>query len=369
VKRAVTVTSESLRGKSAPRTREEVAGRLRALVAGVAPGARFPTVRQLMAEFGVSQHLIQGAMDELRQEGVISSHVGRGTFVSDGPGTAHRTRSVLTLLYQHPYQRGDVIARIVHQRLSIEGHESLTLTYSNAAHVMELLKSGVRYDAAILQPRSSTMSVSLLALLKQRADHVLVEGHAAEHLDVDAVSNDPEKTVDLLVSHLFERGHRRIAWIREDCGNFFFDRTAAFFRTWCRGAGLSAEDCPVIDAEADPTRFGMRDLAAVIAGLKGARRRLPFTAIVVASFVDGRTIIDALARSGLDTPRDVAVARLGTPDLDSDHLGRITIAGRPSTRAANTVLERLQWRWSHPTAPYQTYFDVPELVAFDGTAG
>lgn len=355
-------------GKSAPRTRQEVIERLRALAAGSAPGARYPTVRQLMAELGVSQHLIQGAMNELRQEGIISSHVGRGTFVSGGPITAERTRSVLTLLYQHPYQRGDVIARIVHQRLSIEGHESLMLTYSNAAHVMELLKSGARYDAAILQPRSSTLSVSLLALLKQRADHVLIEGQAAEHLDVDAVSNDPEKTTDLIVSHLFKQGHRRIAWIMEDCGNYFFNRTASFFRTYCRGAGLSAEDCPVVAAEADRDKLGIRDLPAVIAGLKGTRKRLPFTAIMVASFVDGRAIMEALASCGLDTPKDLAVARLGTPDLDSDHVGRITIAGRPSTRAANTVLDRLHWRWSHPSAPFQTYFDTPELAVFDSTS-
>lgn len=347
---------------------DTVLERLRQLAERSEPGTRLPTVRRLISEFGVSQHIVQGAFEALRREGLISSHVGKGTFVGRSDGVKAKSRSVLTLLYQHPYQRGDVIARLVHQRLSIEGHESLTLTYSNAAHVMELLKSGARYDAAILQPRSSTISVSLLALLKQRADHVLIEGQAAEHLDVDAVSNDPEKTTDLMVSHLFEQGHRRIAWIMEDCGNYFFNRTASFFRTYCRGAGLSAEDCPVVAAEPDRDKLGIRDLPAVIAGLKGVRKRMPFTALVVASFVDGRAIMEALARCGLDTPRDVAVARLGTPDLESDHVGRITIAGRPSTRAANTVLDRLHWRWSHPSAPFQTYFDTPELAVFDSTS-
>lgn len=346
---------------------DSVVERLRLLAERSPPGTKLPTVRHLIAEFGVSQHIIQGAFEALRREGLISSHVGKGTFVGRSDGVKAKARSVLTLLYQNPYQRGDVIARLVQQRLSIEGHESLTLTYSNAAHVMELLKAGTRYDTAILQPRSSTLSVSLLALLKQRAEHVLLEGHAAEHLDVDAVSNDPEKTTDLLVRHLFEQGHRRIAWIKEDCGNYFFDRTASFFRTYCRGAGLSAEECPVVAVEGDRDRLGIRDLPAVIASLKKGRK-LPYTAIVVASFVDGRTVMDALKSAGLETPKDVAVARLGTPDLDSDHLGLITIAGRPSTRAANTVLERLRWRWSHPAAPWQTYFDTPDLAVFGSTS-
>jgi len=364
----VTVAAGTASGRSAPRNRQEIVERLRALIAGYAPGARCPTVRQLMAEFGVSQHLVQAAMDELRQAGIITSHVGRGTFVSGGPGAVPQARSVLTLLYQHPYQRGDVIARIIHQRLSIDGHESLVLTYSNAAHVMEILKSGARYDAAIVQPRSSVVSVSLLALLKQRAEHVLIEGLALEHLDVDAVSNDPARTVELIVDHLFAKGHRRIAWITEAGGNYFFLRTASFFRASCRGAGLNEEDCPVIAAETDPDKLGLRDLAGVIGRLKGKKKRLPFTALVVASFVDGRTIIDALKRCGLATPDDVAVVRLGTPDLESDHVGLLTTAGRPSTRAAETVLKRLGWRWANRSAPWQTYYDSPELAVMASSA-
>ena len=121
-------------------------------------------------------------------------------------------------------------------------------------------------------------------------------------------------------------------------------------------------------AEADRDRLGLRDFPGVIARLKGNRRRPHHTALVVASFAEGRAVIDALRANGLDTPRDVAVVRLGTPDLDSDHLGRLTIAGRPSTRAAQTVLARLDWRWRNPAAPFWTHYDTPELAVFDSSA-
>jgi len=350
--------------------RDTVLDRLRALTAQLPPGTRLPTVRSLIAEFGVSQHVVQGALETLRQEGLISSHVGKGTFVGLSNGVKVKARSVLTLLYQHPYQRGDVIARLIQQRLSIDGHESLILTYSNAAHVMELLKGGARYDSCILQPRSSIMSIALLALLRQRSDHVLIEGHAAEHLDVDAVSNDPARTVELAVSHLFARGHRRIAWVTEAGNNYFFDRTARFFRAWCGGAGLSEAECPVILAETDRDRLGIADLPGVIGRLKGrGKGGLPFTALMVASFVDGPTILSALAANGLETPRDLAVLRLGTPDLESDHAGRITTIGRPSQRAAATVIDRIYWRWANPAQPFATTFDTPELAAYESTSG
>ena len=345
-----------------------VLDRLRSLTEQSSPGSKLPTVRKLIADFGVGQHVVQAALDKLRNEGLITSHVGKGTFVGRAGVVKPRTRSVLTLLYENPYLRGDVIARILHQRLSIDGHESLMLTYSNAAHVMDILRSGARYDAAILQPRASAMSVSLLALLKQRAEHVLIEGYAGDHLDVDSVSNDPAHTVELIVDHLFGLGHRRIAWITEDAGNYFFRRTAELFRAYCHGAGRPVPECPVIFAPTDPHRLGIVNLAASIQRLTGGGKTLPFTALVFASFVDGRAIVEALRACGLETPNDVAVVRLGTPDLESDHMGHLTIAGRSSAQAANTVLDRLQWRWNNPSELYRSYYDTPTLSVLGSTA-
>lgn len=347
---------------------ETVLDRLRDLARQSPAGSKLPTVRQLIADYGVGQHVIQTALDKLRNEGLVMSHVGRGTFVGSAGLVKRRARNVLTLLYEHPYLRGDVIARILHQRLSIDGHESMVLAYSNAANVMDILKSGTRYDAAIVQPRSSVMSVSLLALLKQRAEHVLIEGYAGEHLDVDSISNDPARTVELIVDHLFGLGHKRVAWVTEDGGNYFFARTATLFRAHCHSAGRPVNECPVIFAPTDPDKLGIRNLASCIQGLKVGGGQLPFTALVVASFVDGRAIVDALHQCGLETPRDVAIVRLGTPDLESDHVGLLTIAGRSSTQAAGTVLDRLQWRWSHPAEPHECYYDTPTLSVMDSSA-
>lgn len=343
---------------------EALVARLRAQVAQLAAGAKLPPVRQLTAQLGVSQHLLQRAMEQLRAEGLVSSHVGRGTFAGPAVPAGSTTRRVLTLLYEHPYQRGDVMARSIHQQLAIDGHDSLTLTYSNVPHVMELLQGGARYDSCILQPRSSMIPIALLGLLKQRADHLLIEGYAAEHLDVDSVSNDPGTCVALIADHVFGLGHRRVGWITEDTGNYFFERTAQLFRLYCRGAGLSEADCPVVRAATDPDRLGVRDLAGELGRLKDGRGRLPVTALVIASFVDGKGILDAFAKQGLAIPDDVAVVRIGSPDLTSDHEGRITVVGRPSLRAARTVLDRVYWRWQHPGAPFGTHYDQPEIAIF-----
>ncbi|MHB1302676.1 MAG: aminotransferase-like domain-containing protein [Acidiphilium sp.] len=63
-------------------TSDLVTQHLRALATAEAPGARLPSVRGLMREFGVGPATVQQALDRLTQEGVVEAHPGRGTFVS-----------------------------------------------------------------------------------------------------------------------------------------------------------------------------------------------------------------------------------------------------------------------------------------------
>jgi len=44
-------------------------------------GDRLPTERALVSQFGIARNTLRKVMDQLEQEGVITRHVGRGTFV------------------------------------------------------------------------------------------------------------------------------------------------------------------------------------------------------------------------------------------------------------------------------------------------
>jgi len=56
--------------------------------AGLGPGARLPTERQLAADLGVTRSGIRHALAALEAAGLISREVGRGTFFSEAAGTA-----------------------------------------------------------------------------------------------------------------------------------------------------------------------------------------------------------------------------------------------------------------------------------------
>src|SRR5215472_8312006 len=59
--------------------------------AGLGPGSRLPTERQLAVDLGVTRSGIRLALAALEADGLISREVGRGTFFSDAAGQAFDT--------------------------------------------------------------------------------------------------------------------------------------------------------------------------------------------------------------------------------------------------------------------------------------
>jgi DNA-binding FadR family transcriptional regulator len=74
------VTSHAERGQ---RLAEVILQRSRD--AGLAPGGRLPTERQLSIDLGVTRSAVRHAMAILEAQGQISREVGRGTFLRDAP--------------------------------------------------------------------------------------------------------------------------------------------------------------------------------------------------------------------------------------------------------------------------------------------
>ncbi|HEY6832547.1 MAG TPA: PLP-dependent aminotransferase family protein [Pseudolabrys sp.] len=70
---------------------ETVASHLRALATKQAGGARLPSVRDLMRQFGVSPVTVRKALVHLGHQGIVESKPGQGIFVVDRKTTAERS--------------------------------------------------------------------------------------------------------------------------------------------------------------------------------------------------------------------------------------------------------------------------------------
>src|SRR5579885_939631 len=55
---------------------------------GLVRGGRLPATRELAGQLGLNRTTVSAAYELLEQEGLITGHVGRGSFVADSPAGA-----------------------------------------------------------------------------------------------------------------------------------------------------------------------------------------------------------------------------------------------------------------------------------------
>ena len=132
---------------------------------------------------------------------------------------------------------------------------------------------------------------------------VHVRDHAVED-GLPGVFPDHEAAMRLAVTHLVDRGLRRIA--------FCPDRCEELSRAWKAGVRHAEAAGCAIDVFAPPSRSaGAVDRVAVGAWLAGLAKPVG----VIAADVQALQVLDACRERGLSVPDDVAVVGLGDDDL------------------------------------------------------
>lgn len=79
---------------------------------GAAPGERLPPERQLSETLGISRGELRKAMTALEADGIVERHVGRGTFLRDGPAPSSGNDTLLARLSQVTSPHDAMMARL-----------------------------------------------------------------------------------------------------------------------------------------------------------------------------------------------------------------------------------------------------------------
>jgi DNA-binding LacI/PurR family transcriptional regulator len=332
-------------------------------------GERLPTVRDLMRDHRVSQAAVTAALDALRGEGLVSSHVGRGSYVVKREGHAPdgaMPRTLLILSNASMNERGVMVQNRLVDEMAAEGGKVVQISYHDTDQLLAILDSTPRFDAAILQSHFESIPVRLLTLLKAKSKALVADGHSISGIDVDRVGTDWEEALDMAVSRLADLGHARIALISADIeAQPILSARRAFVRI-ARAAGIKDGHAYRIvlpgmtypnQRVADRLERALGDLIADSGG------RLPFTGAVFLGQSDGAGLRDGLGRLGLRVPEELSVCLLGHRDVPSEHQEVLTMAGSTASEAAAALLSTLRRRLEDPGAPPRIVFlGVDETV-------
>ena len=313
---------------------------LRSLIESLGEGAKLPTVRVLMRDYGVGQAIVQQAVEALEVEGLVTAEVGRGTFVrrSAAAGGAPGQWSVVILNHEKPGRRDELIASGLHRQLLAAKHRSVIITYSDLAHAADLVRSMPAIDACVIRLQSDVLPAGILANIQSKCRAVVVEGVPMEHVDVDSVVTDWLLSIETAIRHLRSRRHTRIGLALDNTTARYAREGARLFRSLMRLVG--SEDAPVVYRSED----GAID-AQAFAGC---------TAVIAW----GAFIAQSLRDSGATQPLVI----LENSDLNHPAMTGSTIVGRPTDRVATAVIERIEYRLKNPGAAFAPVYDKPKLL-------
>ncbi|MDE0209966.1 MAG: substrate-binding domain-containing protein [Boseongicola sp.] len=354
--------------------------RLRGEFATLEAGSRVPTMRDVASRHHVSVFMVQRAFDVLKEEGLIQSFVGRGSFVTGGDiarSSIHgRARAARILIVSHstPSLRGYKVAHSLQTELLQAGCRAITVSYSDAIELGDVLGDG-RYDVCVLQPRRSILPVEVVAMLKSKARHMIVEGRELERLDVDVFVRNRAKSMALALNSLRELGHARIGLLTErlDAAAGYAAIENHFLQNHASLPG-DAESL-IVRASADQEgRLLASEIRDALQTDLANVSELP-TGFIVSGRFEPASIKEGFRSAGFEIPADVSVVSLRVDTESYPEDARFTAVGRTTEHVVRGLVSMINWRLSNPNEPPVQVLDNPSLVAGcsavrnDGTGG
>lgn len=331
---------------------------LEELARNAKPGDRLPTIRDLMRRFAVSQMVIQRAFQSLKARGLIASQVGRGTYfraegeagASPGGAPPSAGRSVLLLRRSISITRGRVLIEGLQRRFTADGHRVLEVSYTDPAHARTVLKGSPRFDACVVQSSFKTITIDLLAALKEKCDVLAVDGAALAGTDVEMVGMEWGEPLAGAITLLLQQGHRRIAYattshpfLATQMGRRRFD----YLQTTLTGIDLRSITVPHL-----PDGNYESALVEMIKDNLDASGHLPFTALVAWGIEDGARFRGLLRQAGIGIPSVLSVVLLGRTDLANEHAHFFDTTGCAVADQIEYLYQAIQARWADPSIPY-----------------
>ena len=346
---------------------------LKEQIARLDTGARLPTVRDLMRSHKVSQATVQEALTRLRDEGLLTSQVGRGTYVIKGgdrirasdPARDSHLDSLLILSNASLNERCVLVQNQIVDELSRSGSKIMQMSYHDTGHLLDILTSVPDFDAVILQSHYENIPIRLLRLLQEKTRALVVDGHTVSGVDIDRVGTDWEEALDFALDHLAAQGHTSVALVSLDSMaqpiltvRRAFDRMGRRPRApWTRLYPLT------LQGVLHPTQRVGEALHTALESMVDDSGKLPFTAMITLGISDSFGIRSCLDQMSLSVPRDISLFILGHLDVPTEHLGSVSMAGSSYREAAARLIEVIRQRVDDPqTPPRIVYLNCAEAI-------
>lgn len=289
-------------------------------------GDLFPSVRQLMKEYGVSQLVVKEALNKLTECGLIDSRVGKGTFVK----VAGRQRSLRILFYFPDWpgypQDIDIEMRAEAQR---RGYNFRKIIYDVNDNFYERLAFSDA-DAIFINPVRGDLSPEQLNILLHAPIPVVMVKSTLGGTGLNYICGNNTIAGMMAANYLIDLGHTELAFIQSEPINKTFNE---LYDGFChvaesRKARVVRIDCDIHYGELSPVK-AHNEIYRYLQS-----RPVDFSAAFVLSDASALGVFKAFSDHGIKVPQQVNVlgfggdqnAALYSPPLSSVAISRTEIA-------------------------------------------
>ncbi len=330
------------------------------------PGERIPSTKALSDTLEVSLVTVHRALQELVAAGVLRRGQGRGTFVHEA--------------YAQPSHRTSTM------RVGIVFHTEASLADSYHGQIMEGVRRGaeeIGADIVLLRYgedwRNECQGYLYVNPYKAQLDHsprfgrrsavnegtrqpTMVVGARTEVPTVGCLDTDNIALAESAVQHLFDLGHRRIAFVggQADLTNNI-DRLAGY-RQACRRLGMPTPACPELSAPG--WQLDEPGLARAVAMLTAPDAP---TAVFAAGYYFALNMYTAANRAGLTIPGDVSIVGVDDPPSAVHLSPALTTMRQPLVEVGKAAIRELLSQVKTSNPPARRTLDA-ELITRESTA-
>ena len=218
------------------RTIEAVAA-LRGRMANLRHGGCLPSARRLCGETGFSRFIMDRACRELVAQGVLVRKGYKLAIGAEAPGRLAVTGEIRVLSYTEDFSR--VAGRILAER-GVR-HRADELSYLKHRNPVPFLgKVFAEKPAGVILWMPGWMEELAPLLEKEKTPVVVCADAAPPGLPFPTAGVDILRGTETAMRHLFEQGHREIAFFSGFQSSTFYRELAERFQKVCRDLGLPA---------------------------------------------------------------------------------------------------------------------------------
>lgn len=266
-------------------------------------GSRFPSVREIMREYNVSQFTVTPAMTRLEDKKLIRREVGKGTFVrKDGQ---QKPFTLYYFLPDWPDNLSHSLEHLAMQEANARNYDYRRIIFDYRMDIYKDLPFG-EADAIFINPANFNLSTSQLEILRSAPIPVIIKG-TVPNLGLNYVGGDNFRAGSMAAEYFINQGHRKIAMLLSEP---FGTTSHEMLQTYVACAERHGLEVIIIDCG---THYGEVSSLKAHNEMKKylSENSLDFSALYVTSDSSSLGALKAFAEENISVPDDVCVMGYG----------------------------------------------------------